>query len=202
MNDSQIHIMDGSIERRKPIISFSHTDKADTLHWFVMRDLKRSNAKLRAYEMFDNMKIENFTPKVWKLVVRNGKRIRVEVPFIQDLLFVHNSRNVLDPIVENISTLQYRFIRGAQHTPMIVDDRDMERFMKAVEITENPHYYIPKELDASMIGKRVRIVGGPFDGYEGNLQKLRGTKVKRIFIELPTFVTLPVEINPEYIQLL
>ena len=91
-----------------------------------MRDLKRNNAKLPAYQMLGEMGIEVFTPLIWKLVVRQGKRIPVEVPFMQDLLFVHESHKVLDPIVERTSTLQYRFIRDGKRTPMTVRNADME----------------------------------------------------------------------------
>lgn len=48
---------------------------ADQRQWYVMRDLKRCNAKLPAYKLLGDMKIEIFTPMVWKLVVRQGKRI-------------------------------------------------------------------------------------------------------------------------------
>ena len=60
--------------------------------WFVMRDLTHYHSKSPAYKMLDGLKIENFTPKVQKLVVRGGKRERIEVPFIHDLIFVHDSR--------------------------------------------------------------------------------------------------------------
>ncbi len=52
-----------------------------------------------------------------------------------------------------------------------------------------------------MLGKQVRIIGGPLDGYEGRLQKLQGSRVKRLFVELPGLLTAAVEVEPEYIQL-
>lgn len=80
--------------------------------WFVMRDLKRGNAKQPAYKLLGELKIRFFTPMVWKLRIRQGKRVRQQVPFMPDLLFVYDSRKVLDPLVEQIATLQYRFIKG------------------------------------------------------------------------------------------
>lgn len=171
------------------------------VRWFVMRDLKRSNAKLPAYKMLEDMNLEIFTPKVWKLVTCKGKRMPVKVPFMQDLLFVHDSRKILDPIVERIGTLQYRFLRDGHGTPMTVRDADMERFIHAVESCENPRYYMPGEITPDMIGKQVRIIGGALDGYEGRLQKLQGSHTKRLFIELPCLLTASVEVQPEFIQL-
>lgn len=176
-------------------------DKRDVKQWFVMRDLKRNNAKQPAYKYLSEKNIRVFTPLVWKIYIRQGKKIREKVPFIQDLLFVYDCRRVLDPIVEMISTLQYRFIRGKSGVPMTVRDDDMERFMKAVAASEDPYYYTPEEIHPSMIGKKVRIIGGPLNGYEGNLQKIQGSRIKRLFVELPNLFTLAVEVQPEFIQL-
>lgn len=170
--------------------------------WFVMRDLKRSNAKQPAYKLLNELKIKCFTPMIWKTFIRKGKRILKEVPFMQDLLFVYDSRRVLDPIVERVSTLQYRFVKGGKRMPMTVRTEDMDRFIKAVSTMERPNFYTPEEIEPSMIGKKVRIVGGPLDGYEGYLQKIQGSKVKHLFVELPNLLTAAVEVDPEYIQVL
>lgn len=170
--------------------------------WFVMRDLKRGNAKQPAYKLLDELKIRFFTPMVWKLRIRQGKRIRQQVPFIPDLLFVYDSCKVLDPIVERIATLQYRFVKGGNHQPMTVRNADMERFIRAVDAMNNPCFYTPEELKPDMLGKNVRIVGGLLDGYEGRLQKMQGSRIKRLFVELPNFLTAAVEVQPEFIQLL
>ena len=58
--------------------------------WFVMRDLKRGNAKQPAYKLLGELKIRFFTPMVWKLRIRQGKRVRQQVPFMPDLLFVYD----------------------------------------------------------------------------------------------------------------
>lgn len=90
---------------------------------------------------------------VWKLRIRQGKRIRQQVPFIPDLLFVYDSRKVLDPIVERIATLQYRFVKGGNHQPMTVRNADMERFIRAVDAMNNPCFYTPEEIKPDMLGK-------------------------------------------------
>lgn len=84
------------------------------------------------------MKMEVFVPMKWHLVTRKGMRIREKVPFIQDLLFVHETQNNLDAVVEKIPTLQYRWLRGTWREPMTVADTDMERFIRAVDATESP----------------------------------------------------------------
>lgn len=171
--------------------------------WFVMRDLKRANAKLPAYKLLADNHFEVFTPMKELLRVRGGKRVRERVPFMQDLLFVHDTREAIDPILKKVPTIQYRFQKGGGYrNPMTVADADMERFIRAVTASENPKYYLPGELTSAMYGRKIRIVDGPLAGYEGKLLTVRGSKTKRLLVELPDFFSVGVEVNPEYITLL
>lgn len=169
--------------------------------WFVMRDLKRTNARRPAYKMLAEYNVEVFTPMKWRLSVRRGKRIREEIPFLQDLLFVRATHDILDPIVASVPTLQYRFLRNTYREPMTVPEGDMQRFICAVNASDSPSYYLPEEITPAMYGRRIRIVGGPLDGYEGSLLTTRGSRVKRLLIELPRLLAVAVEVSPEYIQL-
>lgn len=173
----------------------------ESLQWFAMRDLKRRHAKLPAYKLFENLKLQYFTPMVHRLVVVNGKRIDQEVPFMQDLLFVKDTREHLDLIVESTPKLQYRYKIGVQHTPIIVPTADMERFIYAVESCENPKFYALNEVTPDMINREIRIIGGKLDGYTGTLVTTRGSKVKRLLVELPSLLAASVEVEAEYIQI-
>ena len=170
--------------------------------WFVLRDLKRSNAIMPAFKQLDALNIEIFTPMTERIVLRKGRKIKEKIPFIQDLLFAHSSKETLDPIIEKISTLQYRFVKGLQHFPMVVSERDMDRFIHAVNTDNKPRFYAPEEITSAMCGRRVRIVGGALDNYDGFLQTTRGSKVKRLLIELPGLMTAGVELTDcDYIVL-
>ena len=81
-------------------------------------------------------------------------------------------------------------------------DTDMERFIRAVDATESPRYYLPEEITPTMYGRKIRIEGGPLSGYEGRLLTTRGSKVKRLLVELEGFLAVGVEVDPEYIQLI
>lgn len=180
----------------------SSLDDVKTVRWFVMRDLKRVNAKQQAFRYLKEKNIEVFTPMKSRLVVVKGRQVRQEVPCIPDLLFVHDTRETLDPIVENIPTLQYRWLRNKYREPMTVSDAEMERFIHAVSVSALPKYYLPEEITPEMHNRPIRIVGGPLDGYEGTLLTTRGSKVKRLLVEIPQLLAVGVEVNPEYIQIL
>lgn len=168
--------------------------------WYVMRDLKRANAKLPAYKFLMNKGIEVFVPMQWKIFVHQGQRMREQVPFMQDLLFVSDTRSHLDPIVDAQPTLQYRWLRNTYREPMIVQKAEMERFIQAVRSTESPKYFLPEEITPQMYGKKIRILGGNLNGFEGYLLTTRGSKVKRLLVELQGCLAAGVEVNPEFIE--
>ena len=170
--------------------------------WFVMRDLTRVNAKEPAYRFLTKQDVEVFTPLTKRLIVKAGKKSLEEVPFIHDLLFVHSSREALDPIVNKKRTLQYRYIFGGFCEPMVVPTAEMEKFICAVRSTEAPRYYLPEEVTPQMYGHKIRIVGGNLDGYEGNLITTRGSKTKRLLVEIPGILFAGVEVEPDFLQIL
>lgn len=174
----------------------------DACQWFVMRDLTRPNAKLPAYKLLDGLNIRTFTPMVWKLMLNHGKRERRQMPFIHDLLFVYASRSALDSVVETTPMLQYRYLRGGYKVPMTVRAADMQRFIHAVRFSSSPQYYRPDEVTPAMRNRRIRIIGGNLDGYEGSLITTRGSKVKRLLVEIPMLLAATVEVETEFIQLL
>ena len=170
--------------------------------WYAMRDLSRRHAKDPAYKLLTDMGFEVFTPMTRKLVIEKGQRRRQEEPFMQDLLFVRDTREKLNPAVKKIENLQYRYIYGRYCEPMIVPDADMERFIHAVQTSRLPKYFRPEEITQAMCGQYVRIVGSALDGYEGHLITINGSKYKRLLVALPNFMTAAVEVMPEYIEVL
>lgn len=170
--------------------------------WFVLRDLKRSNAHDRAYSVLAERGLNVFTPLRTRLVTSGGRTRRVVSPVISDLLFVRDTMEVLDKIVEEIPTLQYRYARGAGYRqPMTVPEEEMDRFILAVRSSENVRYYTPEEVTPQMFGREVSIVGGPLDGFSGRLLKVRGNREKRLIVELPGYLYAAPEVSPDFIRI-
>ncbi len=171
--------------------------------WFVMRDLKRANAKMPAYKLLMEKNIEVFTPMHTVLKVVKGRQQKVQEPFVRDLLFVHDTRDTVDPIVDVTPTLQYRYERGKGYkVPMVVRDVEMNRFILAVTASKSTKYYTPGELSPKMIGRNVRITGGPLEGYAGKLLKISGSRTKRLLVQLEGILSAGVEVDAQYIELL
>lgn len=174
------------------------------MSWFVLRDLKRSNAKFPAYKQLGEAGFRVFTPLTTKIVTEKGKRVRIQVPIIQDLLFVYSEKEKLDRVVAQTETLQYRFVKGAPYgTPMTVRTNDMESFIAAVSHVNTPKYYSPAEITPKMYGAKVRMVcDGPINGLEGRLLKIKGARKKRFLVELPGVLAASIELEgSEYIEI-
>lgn len=169
--------------------------------WFALRDLSRRNAKVMAHDILRNEGLEVFTPMKDMIMTVKGKRQRRHVPVIQDLLFVHESKEILDTHVMRHPNIQYRYCIGKPVSePLTVRERDMEIFIRATSCGDNSKYYMPDELTPSMLGRSIRIVGGVLDGFEGRLLSVRGMRARRILVEIPGFIVSAVEVDPDYIQ--
>ncbi len=179
------------------------SDFADNdVHWFVMRDRAPVITKQRAYQTLSSSGFEVFVPLEQKIKNEKGRRVRVEVPVIPDLLFVHSTKNILDPIVKNASSLRFRYAKG-NPVPMHVGENAMQQFIDAVESTPGVQYYTPEEITPSMYGQKVRIMGGCLKDMEGFLLASKGrNSKKRFIIEIPGLLAATVVVEKEHIQLI
>lgn len=170
--------------------------------WFVMRDLHRWNSNHPAWQTLSDSGLEVFTPLQWKVTLIKGHRFRRHVAVIPDLVFVKGSRETLDTIVAKDPLLQYRFVKNCGGRPMTVRETEMQLFIKAVNSNSKVKYYTPDELSSLHKGKKVRIISGPLHGFEGTLLSVRGSKVRRLFVEIPEIVAAAVEVKPEFIEII
>ena len=175
--------------------------------WYVLRDLARPNAKNPAYKELQTMpEMEDcvFIPMKQRVFIESGKRVARSVPYMSDLIFVHKTKETLDPIVRRMPLLQFRYVRGGkQYEVMSVSHIEFERFRHAVMQTENVEYFSYEEVSPQLYGRHIRIIGGQLDGFEGRLMSKRGSKHKRLLIDLQECnLSAAIQVETEYIQLL
>ena len=74
--------------------------------------------------------------------------------------------------------------------------------MNAVEERELVEYYSYDEVSSQLYGKRIRIIGGRLNGMEGRLLSKRGSKYKRLLIDIKECnLSAAILVESEYIQL-
>ena len=129
----------------------------ETPIWYAMRATYRREPD--AMRLLEKEKLGCFVPMQYKISIKKGKKVRVLVPVIHNLLFVHACPSEVKRIKSQVTYLQYiTDTRSGQK--IIISDSEMQRFI-AVAGTYNDHlmYFQPDELNLSK-GTKVRITGG------------------------------------------
>ncbi|MDD6827450.1 MAG: hypothetical protein PUE12_15355, partial [Oscillospiraceae bacterium] len=68
---------------------------------------------------------------------------------------------------------------------------------------DNVEYFSYDEVSPRIYGKQIRIIGGRLNGFEGRLMSKRGSKDKRLLIDLQECnLSAGIQVESEYIQLL
>lgn len=99
--------------------------------WYAMSATYRS--ELITAAQLRQRGIECYLPL--QLVEREhrGKRIKVRIPLIGNLLFIHSTRRTIQLVKQEMPRLQYKMFRekDCPPLPIIVPDRDMQNFIRA-----------------------------------------------------------------------
>ena len=172
----------------------------DAIQWYVMRAYKSEGL---AERLLTQEGVAYFIPKWYVVRVYHGRKSRRLVPVIPSLLFVRSDRNTLVEFKKRYNFLQFitQSIEGVQ-TCLTVPEKQMEDFIRVSERREQEvSYYTPAELNLER-GSRVRIIGGPFDGVEGIFIKIRGSRNRRLVVEIPDTLLAAVEIEPDLVELI
>lgn len=169
-------------------------------NWYVIHtysgyeDAVAKNLKQRIESLGMEDKIFNvIVPKEKKIKIKNGKRKTIEEKIYPGYVLVE--MEVTDEswyVVRN--TPRVTGFLGAGTTPIPVSKHDMDELMKKIEEKE-PEFTI----DFSM-GDTVKVVDGPFKGFDGRISEIDKEKGK-IKVLLNMFGRdTPVELDSLQIQ--
>lgn len=184
------------------------SQKATEVRWFVVKVKWRHEDDLA--KLFREKGKETYIAKRFELVNdRKGGKVRKEVCVIPEVVFVRCSYEFLDPFIKDAAarhklTIYYAtVIEDGHRTIMKVPDAEMANFMRiATKDHEDVVFFKPEELQL-IEGDKVRVHGGPFDGAEGTLLKVKGKKGKRVVVSIEgLFSVASASIEPEYIEVI
>lgn len=169
-------------------------------NWYVIHtysgyeDAVAKNLKQRIESLGMEDKIFNvIVPKEKKVKIKNGKRKTVEEKIYPGYVLVE--MNVTDEswyVVRN--TPRVTGFLGAGTTPIPVSKSDMDDLKKRMEVGE-PEFTVDFE-----IGANVKIVDGPFKGFEGKVSEIDKERGKiKVLVNMFGRDT-PVELDSLQIQ--
>lgn len=160
-----------------------------TCCWFAMRATYKR--EFVAQEYLTGKGFEVFVPLKKVIKVVRGIKRKVTEPAIKGLIFVKGEREALKKAKFGVEYLQYITSRdGGRNVPIIVPERQMEQFIAVVQDDAvDKTFYTPDEVNITS-GTKVRVHGGPFDGFEGVLVRVQGKRNKQFFINIDGLVAV------------
>ena len=166
--------------------------------WYPMRVTYSREIKVKAE--LDRLEIENFVPMTYKLVCAdNGNPHRELVPAINNLIFVRSTQGRISELKtsnEVLEPLRYMMDHTAEkaHEIMTVPDRQMENFMRVASMTDDSVMFLDENTIVGKEGKRVKIMGGMFEGVEGVIRRVK--RCKRVVVALDGIASVAIAYVP------
>ena len=173
----------------------------DPKAWFPMRVTYQREMKVKAE--LDRLGIENFVPMRYRIAesLNDGKtELRRElVPAINNLIFVRSTQELVSELKQKnevLEPLRYLMDRTAsrEHAIMTVADRDMANFMRVASVTDDSVMFLDEETVVGKEGKRVEIMGGPFEGVTGVIRRVK--RCKRVCVEIEGVASVAIAYVP------
>ncbi len=169
--------------------------------WFPMRVTYQREMKVKAE--LDRLEMENFIPMTYRFTEsrkQGDTELRRElVPAINNLIFVHSTKERISELKvsnELLEPLRYMIDQtaGEAHTIMTVPDKQMENFMRVASVTDDSVMFLDETTIVGKEGKRVEIMGGPFEGVTGVIRRVK--RCKRVVVELEGIACVAIAFVP------
>ena len=169
--------------------------------WFPMRVTYQREMKVKAE--LDRLEIENFIPMTYQFTEsrkQGDTELRKElVPAINNLIFVHSTKERISELKvsnELLEPLRYMIDQtaGEAHTIMTVPDKQMENFMRVASVTDDSVMFLDETTIVGKEGRRVEIMGGPFEGVTGVIRRVK--RCKRVVVELEGIACVAIAFVP------
>ena len=170
-----------------------------SIFWYVLFATNGKAAKISEYLKKAN--VECFFPLCYKEKrIRNSERTKRTIqPLIGNLVFVKSSKEYLSPILREIKLrfditddLYYRYL-GSKEI-IVIPEKQMENFITVAGSNHERVIYLSNNEVNFEKGKKIRIIGGVFEGVEGIFLKIKGSN--RVVVSIPNLLSVATAFIP------
>lgn len=174
------------------------TTCGDPKIWFPMRVTYQREMKVKAE--LDRLGIESFVPMMYKVVdADTDNPCRKLVPAIRNLIFLRSTQERISHLKssnEILEPLRYMIDNTAEeaHTIMTIPDKQMQNFMRVASKTDESVMFLDDESVVGKEGKRVKIIGGAFEGVTGVIRRVK--RCKRVVVEIEGVASVAIAFVP------
>ena len=161
---------------------FSNAVQAE--EWFAMRATYRR--EFQAQRQLEASGIRSYIPMREEDRIEGGRRRKVKVPAVHNLIFVRTDKDTLQSFKGRVPYLQYMMGRseGGVLRPIVIPDKSMDDFIRVTESCGDGVEYLRIGDRAFKAGMRVRVRGGVLDGVEGILVKEGKRNDRKLVVSL------------------
>lgn len=177
-------------------------EREEPIHWYAMS--VPYNRVLKVKKLLDEKQIECFVPMRYEVRTVRGRKVRLYVPAVSNLIFVHTTDSCLKLFKQTTSFLQYLVYKvDGVSQKIIVPDDQMEQFIRVCHTNDEHLIYLkPEEINLAK-GTRVRILGGAFNGVEGIFVKVKGKRNRRVVVLIDHVSAIAIsEVSPDLIEII
>lgn len=175
----------------------------DLVRWYVMSAPYRN--ELRAREELQGKGMECFVPMRYTIVEKSGIKKRQHVPAIHNLIFVHAPLAQIQEFKRQKGIIQY-YVKpsrsGGPSEKLWVPDEQMRRFIAVCERGDDSLRYISPDDVHIAPGTRVRVHGGPFDGFEGHFVKVAGRRNRQLVVSVANVVAASLSVSADLVEVI
>ncbi|MBR5117444.1 MAG: UpxY family transcription antiterminator [Muribaculaceae bacterium] len=173
------------------------TEEPEAKVWYAIR--VTFNREMKVKDDLDLRGIESFVPMKYVMGTRRGRRVKKLVPSIHNLIFFHIEPSVMKEY-KATTKMPIRYIMNpATKKPVVVPEQEMKNFIAVAGTYEEQLEYITPKPGQFTRGDRVRILGGPFEGAEGVLQRVKGDS--RVIVSIMGLVAVATTtIHPSLLE--
>nr|WP_278579083.1 UpxY family transcription antiterminator [Bacteroides intestinalis] len=163
--------------------------------WFAART--KNNQVLTTRTVLEKLNIEYYLPTQFTVRILRDRRRNVEVPMIQNLIFVHATKQRACDIVNNCYVRLYYMRDFCTHQMLVVPDKQMEDFMLVMNLMPDKVCFENKQLT---LGAPVQIIKGELCGIEGEVASMGNHTY--VVIRMQGVLSASIRVPRSYLRLL
>lgn len=167
------------------------------MNWYALKVFYKRHAAIEATLQRDG--VESYIPKRSVPTLRNGRMTDIEQPLDPMLMFVHSTEEYIAQLDRMLHEKAMVYHYPGTQEPAPIPDAEMEMFRFIVSAGDNGLEIIGTPPENKTRGERYRVIGGPLEGIEGFLVRIRSTR--RLVIEIGTVMCIATSYIPQkYLQ--
>lgn len=188
------------------MIDFDTDIPDEVKNWFPMRIAHaRPERTLAIRDFLTQHHVEVFLPMTYKQKLVKGKNKRVLAPAIDNLIFIRSVEECITYMKRSYTVLlplryiMWRPKEAAFASILRVPDRQMQNFMRVASIQDDRVMFLGDKDFSHKIGRKVRILGGPFEGVIGTIYRVK--KDRRVVVSLESLASVAISyMDPSLLQ--